>query len=137
MSTAAELQSPFDTVDSFVLMSATQEGIQKENELYERLTAVVTEALLTLPTADLNQWNFRAGLFKQVDKIINNVLESGKGRPQIGRFYLCLLLYRIVARLLDPIDKRDCGESDGAYQRRMMKRLVEVATRTSAISLRE
>ena len=125
MSTAAELQSPFDTVDSFVLMSATQEGIQKENELYERLTAVVTEALLTLPTADLNQWNFRAGLFKQVDKIINNVLESGKGRPQIGRFYLCLLLYRIVARLLEPIDKKDCGQSDRSFARQAMERIEQ------------
>jgi hypothetical protein len=92
MSTAAELQSPFDTVDIFVLMSATQEDIQRENELYDRLTSTVTEALLTLPTKDLKQWNFRATLFKQVDKIISDVLESGRGRPQISRFYLCLLL---------------------------------------------
>ena len=97
------------------MSQATQEEIAVENAMYDRLTLAVTEALTTLPTKDLQSWDFHAGLFTQVDRIINDVVESAKGRPQIGRFYLCLLLYRIVARLLDPIDKKDCGESDGAY----------------------
>ena len=118
------------------MSQATQEEIAAENAMYDRLTFAVTEALTTLPTKDLQSWNFRAGLFTQVDKMINDVLESAKGRPQIGRFYLCLLLYRVVKRLLEPIEKKDCGESDGAYQRRMMKRLVEVARRTSATTLK-
>jgi hypothetical protein len=119
------------------MSQATQEEIAAENAMYDRLTFAVTEALTTLPRKDLQSWNFRAGLFTQVDKMINDVLESAKGRPQIGRFYLCLLLYRVVTRLLEPIEKKDCGESDGAYQRRMMKRLVEVARRTSATSIKE
>jgi hypothetical protein len=106
-------------------MSATKEDIQRENELYDRLTSTVTEALPTLPTKDLKQWNFRATLFKQVDKIISDVLESGRGRPQISRFYLCLLLYRIAARLLEPIDKKDCGQSDRSFARQAMERIEQ------------
>jgi hypothetical protein len=63
------------------MSQATQEEIAAENAMYDRLTFAVTEALTTLPTKDLQSWNFRAGLFTQVDRIINDVLESGKGRP--------------------------------------------------------
>jgi hypothetical protein len=126
-----------DTLSLVVLMSrATPEEIAEEHAKYNRLTSAVTEALLTLPTKDLTSWNFRAMLFKQFDKIITDVLESGNGHPNVSKFYLCLLLYRIVARLMEPIEKKDCGVSDGAYQRRMMKRLVEVAGRTSATPLK-
>jgi hypothetical protein len=116
-------RSPF----SSVMSQATREEIAAENAMYDRLTLAVTEALTTLPTKDLQSWNLRAGLFTQVDKIINDVLESGKGRPQIGRFYLCLLLYRIVSRLLDPIDKKDCGQTDGAVVRQAMARMEQAA----------
>lgn len=105
------------------MSQATKEEIQQELAMYDRLTNTVTEALLTLPTKDLNQWNFRAMLFKQCDKIINEVLESGKGRPQISRFYLCLLLYRCVARLLEPIDKEHCGQTGCAFEREAMARM--------------
>jgi hypothetical protein len=120
-------------------MAATPEDIQKENELYDRLTNTVTEALLTLPTKDLNQWNFRVMLFKQCDKIIADVLESGKGRAQIGRFYLCLLLYRILSRLLDPIEKKDCGQTDRSFARQAMARMesaAAAATGPSATTLK-
>jgi hypothetical protein len=127
-----------DTLALVAPMSATKEDIQQENEMYDRLTNKVTEALLALPTKDLNQWNFRAMLFKQCDKIISDVLESGSGRPQISRFYLCLLLYRVVARLLEPIDKEHCGESDRSFARQAMARIeTAAARRTSATSNKE
>lgn len=107
------------------MSQATTEDIAAENAMYDRLTSAVTGALLTLPTADLNSWNLRAGLFTQVDRIISDVLESGKGRPQIGRFYLCLLLYRIVARLLEPIDKKDCGQTDRSFARQALARMEQ------------
>jgi hypothetical protein len=121
-------------------MSATPEEIAAENAMYDRLTNTVTEALLTLPTKDLNKWNFRSTLFKQCDRIISDVLESGKGRPQISQFYLCLLLYRIVARLLEPINKEDCGQTAGAVVREAMARMetaAAAARRTSATSIKE
>ena len=52
------------------MSQATQEEIAAENAMYDRLTFAVTEALTTLPTKDLQSWNFRAGLFTQVDKMI-------------------------------------------------------------------
>ena len=107
------------------MSQATSEDIAAENAMYDRLTLAVTEALTTLSTKDLQSWNFRAGLFAQVDRIINDVLESGKGRPQIGRFYLCLLLYRIVARLLEPIDNKDCGQTDRSFARQAMARMEQ------------
>jgi hypothetical protein len=100
-------------------------ALAAEKAMYDRLTLAVTEALTTLARKDLQSWNFRAGLFTQVDRIINDVLESGKGRPQIGRFCLCLLLYRIVARLLDPIDKKGCGETDRSFARQVMARMEQ------------
>jgi hypothetical protein len=46
-------------------MSATKEDIQRENELYDRLTSTVTEALLTLPyqrskAVELSSHSFQA-----------------------------------------------------------------------------
>jgi hypothetical protein len=61
---------------SSVMSQATAEEIQQENAMYDRLTLAVTEALTTLPTRDLQSWNFRAGLFTQVDRIISDVLET-------------------------------------------------------------
>jgi hypothetical protein len=61
------------------MSKATEEEIAAENAMYDRLTLAVTEALTTLPTKDLQSWNFRAGLFTQADKIINDVLREREG----------------------------------------------------------
>ena len=113
---------------------ATDEEIAAENEFYERFTLALTEALTSLSSQDLQKWGFRAGLFTTLDKQIDSIIESAKGREQIARRHLCVLAFKIVNRLLAPIDP---GETDRQYQKRMLSRIAAAARPTSATSLRE
>jgi hypothetical protein len=114
-------------------MSAAKEEIAAENALYERLTMALTEALTALSSEDLQKWGFRAELFTNLDRQINAVIESARGREQIARHHLCVLAFKIVNRLLAPIDP---GETDRRYQKRMLSRIVAAAGRTSATPLK-
>ena len=105
-------------------MSATKEEIAAENGMYDRLTLALTESLTGLSSEDLQKWGFRAGLFTNVDKQLDAVVESAKGREQIARHHLCVLAFKIVNRLLGKID---AGETDHAFRRRMMAQLEQNA----------
>jgi hypothetical protein len=74
----------------------------------------LTEALTALSSEDLQKWGFRAELFTNLDRQINAVIESARGREQIARHHLCVLAFKIVNRLLAPIDP---GETDRRYQK--------------------
>lgn len=115
-------------------MSATKEEIAAEKALYERLTMALTERFTALNSEGLQKWGFRAGLFTNLDKQIDAVVESAKGREQIARHHLCVLAFKIVIRLLAGIDP---GETDRQYQKRMFKRIAAAAGRTSAKPLKE
>ena len=110
------------------------EDVQKENQLYERLTLALTGSLTELSSEDLTKWGLRSALFTNLDQQIDAVIESARGREQIARHHLCVLAFKIVNRLLGKID---AGETDRQYQKRMLSRIAAAATRTSATSLRE
>ena len=110
------------------------EDVQKENQLYERLTLALTGSLTELSSEDLTKWGLRSALFTNLDQQINAVIESARGREQIARHHLCVLAFKIVNRLPGKID---AGETDRQYQKRMLSRIAAAATRTSATSLRE
>jgi len=102
-------------------MSATKEKIATENALYERLILALTDSLTALSSEDLQKWGFRSGLFTNLDQHLDAVIESAKGREQIARHHLCVLAFKIVNRLLAPIDP---GETDRQYQKRMLSRIA-------------
>ena len=110
------------------------EDVQKENQLYERLTLALTGSLTELSSEDLTKWGLRSALFTNLDQQIDAVIESARGREQIARHHLCVLAFKIVNRLLGKID---AGETDRQYQKRMLSRIAAAATRTSATTLRE
>jgi hypothetical protein len=110
------------------------EDVQKENQLYERLTLALTGSLTELSSEDLTKWRLRSALFTNLDQQIDAVIESARGREQIARHHLCVLAFKIVNPLLGKID---AGETDRQYQKRMLSRIGAAATRTSATSLRE
>ena len=82
------------------LVSGTKVEIEAENTLYERLTLALTDALTNLSSDDLGKWGFRAGLFTHLDKQIDALIESAKGREQIAHHHICVLAFKIVNRLL-------------------------------------
>ena len=110
-----------------VSMSATKEEIAAENALYDRMTLALTESLTGLSSDDLSRWGLRSALFTNLDQQIDAVVESAKGREQIARHHLCVLAFKIVNRLLAPID---AGETDRQYQKRMFSRIAAAAGRT-------
>ena len=102
--------------------------------MYERLILALIESLTALSSEDLTKWGLRSALFTNLDQQIDAVIESARGREQMARHHLCVLAFKIVNRLLGKID---AGETDRQYQKRMLRRIVAAARRTSATSLRE
>jgi hypothetical protein len=96
----------------------------EENELQERLLLAVLEPLTNLPIRDLQQWHFRQSIFTHLDKHIDTVIECSRGRENVARHHLILMLFKIINRLLGEID---CGQTDAQYEREAMKRYETAA----------
>lgn len=110
-------------------MSATKEEIQQENEFQERLLMTVLEPLTDLPLRDLQHWHFRQSIFTHLDRHIDTVIECSRGRENVARHHLILLLFKIVNRLLGEID---CGQTDAEYKREAMARMEQAVAGKSA-----
>jgi hypothetical protein len=105
-------------------VSATASDVQQENEFQERLLMAVLEPLTNLPLRDLQHWHFRQSIFTHLDKHIDTVIECSRGRENVARHHLILLLFKIVNRLLGEID---AGQTDAQYEREAMPGIAGVA----------
>jgi hypothetical protein len=110
-------------------VSVTAEEIQKENEFQERLLMAILEPLTNLPLRDLQHWHFRQSIFTHLDRHIDAVIECSRGRENVARHHLILLLFKIVNRLLGEID---CGQTDAQYEREAMARMEKAAGKSKS-----
>jgi hypothetical protein len=106
------------------MSQATAEEIAAENEFQERLLMAVLEPLTNLPLGDLQHWHFRQSIFTHLDKHIDTVIECSRGRENVARHHLILMLFKIINRLLGEID---AGQTDAQYEREAMARITGVA----------
>lgn len=118
----------FVIADLYVPMPATKEEIAAENEFQERLLLAVLDPLTSLPLRDLQHWHFRQSIFTHLDKHIDTVIECSRGRENVARHHLILMLFKIVNRLLGEID---VGQTDAQYEREAMERYEQVAKSAS------
>jgi hypothetical protein len=110
-----------------LVVAATKEEIAAERAKVERFVLAITDSLTTLPTSELQSWQFRAAVWKDLDHRIQGIIDGAGGHEDVARMLLCLTVFRLVNLLLSgPLN---VGKTDKQLAREAEGRMAKTAAK--------